>query len=238
MRSILHSLLPLRLWGAPALLAVLLCIGCKEKPEDDEPEFVVNQATENSSISVLPEGGEAQLFVVCEKEWTYQFKAPADWLSVSDKKVNGTSWMLTLSAGENSGPSARSAVLVFSSASLVREVTVQQEPEDPILQVTALGAYGVEGGDVIYERGRAQISRLTDGDSFQFSFLYPSEVKVVSVTVPSSLEEGAVVSLGYRVVEKDRTLFKSEYPAATVLRIREPYVWLKVSDTVYFVIKK
>ena len=112
-----------------------------------------------------------------------------------------------------------------------------RKPEDPLLQVTVPGAYGVEGGDVVYSRTQAQISRLTDGDTYSFSLLYPADVKVVSISVPSSLEAGADVSVGYRVVEKDRTLVKTDY-TARVLRIREPYVWLKASDSVYFVIRK
>ena len=62
--------------------------------------------------------------------------------------------------------------------------------------------------------------------------------RAVTVTVPSALEEGAVVPLNVKVVEKDRTLVMKDYPEATVLRIREPYVWLKVDDTVFFVIEK
>jgi hypothetical protein len=176
--------------------------------------------------------------VVSEDEWNYEFKVPASWLSVSNKKVNSNSWMLILSVGEYIGSATREAVLVFTSGSRIRKVTVRQEPEDPLLQVKALGAYGVEGGDVVYDRNRAQISRLTDGDSFQFSLLYPSEVRAVSVTIPSLLEEGDVIPLGYKVVEKDRTLVKTDYFTARVLRIREPMVWIKVNDSVYFVIKK
>ncbi len=233
MKGFLHIRIPVVLALVAAAWALFSC----QEPKEEESGFLVNQKKENSTFPLAPEGGDFQLFVVSDAEWTYKPKTQVPWLSIVEQKVNSTSWMLTLTAQEYIGEGARSVVLVFTSGNRTREVTVLQEPEDPQLQVLVPGAYGVEGGSIVYERGQAQISRLTDGDSYQFSLLYPAEVKAVSITVPSALEAGADVSVGYKVVEKDRTLVMTGY-TARVLRIREPYVWLKVDDTVYFVIKK
>lgn len=224
----------------PAFLTAVACLllAACEEPGEEEAKFLVNRETGNSTVSVSPGGGESQLFVECDAEWDYKFQSAASWLTVTDRPVNSHSWMLTLTAQEYLGTAPRSAKLVFTSGTRVREVTVTQDPEDPIVQVSVPGAYGVEGGDVLYRRTQSQISRLSDGDSYQFSLLFPSQVKVVSISVPMALEEGNQVALSYKVVEKDRTLVKTDYPSAKVVRIREPYVWLKVSDTVYFVIKK
>jgi hypothetical protein len=221
-----------------AVVAAVLAVSACEDPREEEAKFVVNRQTQNSTFEMAPEGGDFPLYVECDAEWTYTFKTKADWLSVKIKQVNSNSWMLTLSAPEYSGNVSRSAVLVFTAGERVREVTVQQAPEDPIIQVTVPGAYGVDGGDRVYDRSKTQISRLTDGDRFYFSLVYPADVRAVTVSVPSALEAGATVPLGYKVVEKDRTLVMKEYTAAKVLKIKEPYVWLKVGDTVYFVIRK
>lgn len=220
-----------------AVAAACLLLGCKEKGEKEEG-FLVNFVATNSTYAILPEGGSFQLFVESDAEWEYILKGSASWFTVTDQKVNSSSWMLTLVADEYAGESSRSAVIVFTSGSRVREVTVEQTPEDPQLQVRAPGVYGVAEVDYLYERTYSQISRITSGDKLCFSILYPSLVRAVTVTVPSALEEGAVVPLNVKVVEKDRTLVMKDYPEATVLRIREPYVWLKVDDTVFFVIEK
>ena len=233
MKGFLHIRIP----AVFAVVAAAWALWACQEPKEEEAAFLVNRQKENSTFTIAPEGGDFPLFVVSDAEWAYKPKTQAPWLTITEQKVNSTSWMLTLTAGEYVGEGARQVVLVFTSGKRTREVTVLQEPEDPLLQVTVPGAYGVEGGDVVYSRTQAQISRLTDGDTYSFSLLYPADVKVVSISVPSSLEAGADVSVGYRVVEKDRTLVKTDY-TARVLRIREPYVWLKASDSVYFVIRK
>ena len=228
----------IRISAVWAVVAAVCALSACEEPGEEEAKFVVNRQTQDSSFSIAPEGGDFQLYVECDAEWNYTFKSKADWLSVRNQQVNSNSWMLTLTAPEHSGDKPRSAVLVFTAGQRVREVTVQQTPEDPIIQVTVPGAYGVTGGDWVYDRSKTQISRLTDGNRYSFSLLYPAEVRAVTISVPSTLEAGSIVTLAYKVVEKDRTLAMTEYSAATVLKVKEPYVWIKVNDTVYFVIKK
>ncbi|MBR1570474.1 MAG: BACON domain-containing protein [Bacteroidales bacterium] len=235
MKSFAHTL--------PFLItaAILLAItgACNRKPKESDSQFVVNKSTENSTFTVSPEGGDIPLYVVSEnEEWTCQFKGSVSWIRISDRqKLNSSSWQVILSASANTGDAAREAVLLFTSGSLNREVTLSQKPEDPVLRVSVPGFYGLESGDVAYERGKVQMSRLTGGTSHQFSLLFPADVRVVSLTVPSALEEGKEVSAGYRVVEKDRTLENREF-TVTVLRIRDSFVWLKGDGGKYFVIKK
>ena len=228
----------IRISAVWAVVAVAWALSACEDPREEEAKFLVNRQTQDSTFSIAPEGGDFPLYVECDAEWNYTFKTKADWLSVKQQKVNANSWKLTLTAPEHSGTKARSAVLVFTAGQRVREVTVQQTPEDPIIQVTVPGAYGVTGGDWVYDRSKTQISRLTEGDSYSFSLLYPAEVRAVTISVPSTLQAGSTVTLAYKVVEKDRTLAMTEYSAATVLKVKEPYIWIKVNDTVYFVIKK
>lgn len=227
----------IRISAVWAVAAAVLALSACGEPGEEEARFVVNRQTQDSTFSIPPEGGDFQFYVECDAEWNYSLKTKADWLSVKDRQVNSNSWMLTLTAPEHAGDKPRTAVLVFTAGQRVREVTVQQTPEDPIIKVTVPGAYGVTGGDWMYDRSQTQVSRLTDGNRYSFSLLYPAEVRAVTVSVPSTLEAGGIVTLSYKVVEKDRTLAMTEY-SATVLKIKEPYVWLKVDDTVYFVIKK
>lgn len=228
----------IRITAVWAVVAAVWALSACEDPREEEAKFVVNLQTQDSTFSMAPEGGDYPLYVECDAEWNYSFKTQASWLSIKKQQVNSNSWMLTLTAPEHSGDKPRQAVLVFTAGTRVREVTVQQAPEDPIVHVMVPGAYGVSGGDRVYDRTQTQISRLTEGDRYSFSLLYPAEVRAVTVSVPSTLETGATVPLVYKVVEKDRTLVMTEYSAASVLKIKEPYVWLKVNETVYFVIKK
>lgn len=228
----------IRITAVWAVVAAAWALSACEDPREEEAKFVVNLQTQDSTFSMAPEGGDYPLYVECDAEWNYSFKTQASWLSIKKQQVNSNSWMLTLTAPEHSGDKPRQAVLVFTAGARVREVTVQQAPEDPIVHVMVPGAYGVSGGDRVYDRTQTQISRLTEGDRYSFSLLYPAEVRAVTVSVPSTLETGATVPLVYKVVEKDRTLVMTEYSAASVLKIKEPYVWLKVNETVYFVIKK
>lgn len=228
----------IRISAVWAVAAAVLALSACEEPGEEEAKFLVNRQTQDSTLSIAPEGGDFPLYVECDAEWNYTFKTKADWLSVRSQQVNSNSWMLTLSALEHEGEGSRSAVLVFTAGQRVREVTVRQAPEDPIVHVTVPGAYGVTGGDWVYDRSKTQISRLTDGDRYSFSLLYPMEVRAVTISVPSTLEAGTTVALSYKVVEKDRTLVMTEYNAAAVLKVQEPYVWLKVDETVYFVIKR
>lgn len=221
-----------------ALSLLFLLPSCREKPEENA-KFLVNHQETDSDFFLSPEGGEFQLFVVSDlEEWTYSFKVKADWLTIQQQKVNSNSWMLVLTADEYPGDAPRKAVLLFSAGDKTIEVTVLQEPEDAILRVTVPGAYGVDGGSVVFERKTVQMSRLSDGNTFVFSLLFPEEVRVASLQLPDALEEGASVTVRYRLVEKDRTLVNTDYPETRVLRIKEPYVWLKSSDELYFVVKK
>ena len=163
---------------------------------------------------------------------------PAVWLQAREQKVNSNSWAVVLTVSENKGEAPRQAVILFSAEGHSVEVTVRQEPEDPVLRVTVPGAYGAEGGTLVYERGSTQISRFTEADVFRFSLLFPEQVKAAVIQVPASLEEGQRVSVGYKVVEKDRTLVNTSYPDALVLRVKDGFVWIKLREDLYFVIKK
>ncbi len=231
---------PLAHIGIGALLAVLsacfLLSSCKEPKT--ESRFLVNRQNSDSDFFVDPSGGEFPLYVESDGEWEFSFKTPVVWLQAREQQLNASSWMLRLTASKNPGDAPRQAVIRFTAEGHSLEVTVRQEPEDPVLRVSVPGAYGVEGGTLAYLRGANQISRLTDGDVYRFSLLFPEQVKAATIQVPASLEEGMRVTVGYKVVEKDRTLVNTTCPDALVLRLKDGFAWIKCSEDLYFVIKK
>ena len=234
MRNLLaHTGIKLLLTVLSVCLLLPSCVDPK-----GEARFLVNLQKENSDFFVAPAGGEFQLFVESDLEWTYSIKTPAVWLQAREQKVNSNSWAVVLTVSENKGEAPRQAVILFSAEGHSVEVTVRQEPEDPVLRVTVPGAYGAEGGTLVYERGSTQISRFTEADVFRFSLLFPEQVKAAVIQVPASLEEGQRVSVGYKGVEKDRTLVSTSYPNALVLRVKDGFVWIKLREDLYFVIKK
>lgn len=110
------------------------------------------------------------------------------------------------------------------------------EDPDPITMITAPGAYGVEGGDVIYDASNHQLSVLEYSGGCTYRLINPGEVSVASVSgLPKVLKAGDSVNFLYRVQQQGHSVVSKQY-AMTVMQIKDGKAWLKLDEDTFFVI--
>lgn len=111
-------------------------------------------------------------------------------------------------------------------------------PDDPITQITVPGAYGVEGGTVLFEDAALQRSLLRYGDGQSLRILNPGTMSVVSISgLPDPLRAGARVSFLYRVSKEGISQVARRYEGVEVLKTADGLTWLKVNDATYFILE-
>lgn len=120
----------------------------------------------------------------------------------------------------------------------VKEETFPQV-EDPILQQTVPGAYGVPGGDVVLGEGwQYACMRYHDGQRQNFRLAQPSTARVVSLSgLPCPLVPGRYADTLYRSMEGGFTRVCLPY-RLQVLWVQDGKVWLKESDRTFFVVEQ
>ena len=113
-------------------------------------------------------------------------------------------------------------------------------PEDPVLQVSVPGAYGVPGGNQVYNEDRHQLSVMDCPDGTQvYRILDPGERKVLSIhNIPATLRQGDRISLHFRVMVNGYTIQSEEYTDVVVLKLTASRIWLKKDDATYFVLQR
>lgn len=116
----------------------------------------------------------------------------------------------------------------------------EPEPEDPVLAVTVPGAYGVSGGNQVYNPDRHQLSVLECPDGTQlFRLIDVGERKVLSIgNLPVTLQKGKELKLDYRVMVNGYTLQSQTYENVEVLKVTSQMIWLKKDEGTYFVLKR
>lgn len=232
----------LSLWTMLWILAGILCLSaCDPRPVPvEDVAFLVNEKTSDSEFTPSADVQTLHFDVYCEGQWNVvQAASPAPWVQYSiTKDARKDYWNIAITVTENTNNSTRQAVFVFTCGSLERRVRIIQSTEDPIFRVHTMGAYGVPGGDVFFEPGRIQFSRLLYGESSMcFRLLDPERTRVASLSgLPRQLEPGMQFPVYYRVSEEGFTRVSEHYDVL-VIRVRSPYAWLKKDDSTYFVIK-
>ena len=107
---------------------------------------------------------------------------------------------------------------------------------DPITMITTPGAYGVEGGDVVFDLSVNQLSVVEYQGGCSYRILNPETVSATSVSgLPRVLSEGETVSFLYRVLEQGHATVSTRYQM-TVLQLKDGKAWLKQNDSTFVVI--
>ncbi len=114
------------------------------------------------------------------------------------------------------------------------------EPTDPVLQVQVPGAYGIPGGNQVYNEDRHQLSTLESPDGSQiFLLLDPGERKVMSIHgIPASLKAGDRISFHFRVMTNGYVLQSEEFEDVELLKVTDKLLWLKKDANTYFVLAR
>ena len=169
----------------------------------------------------------------------YEIEVSDSWVTHVGTKAPLNQNTETFSVAQNESPEARTATISFSGADAgVLVVTVTQEGKDPILNVTEPGFYGIQGVDyVLHTDGWNQSALHTSTDWKLRHRLFKQEtLSVAEVTgLNVSAEEGDMVNLHFLLKSKFETQLSLDYQAQ-VLQIQNYLVWLKVSETTYFVL--
>ena len=135
------------------------------------------------------------------------------------------------------------AAAVFLLLPSCREVPDPKGPDvppvsdDPILEVTLPGAYGVEGSNETQQDG-FQSSLLEYPEGVSWRMLHPASRKVVSLSgLPASFQKGDKIDFLYRVSERGITRVNHLYTEVEVLQVTDSLIWLKKDDHTYFVLE-
>ena len=113
---------------------------------------------------------------------------------------------------------------------------VEPEDPDPITMITTPGAYGVEGGTVIFDFSTHQLSILEYEEGFSYRLFNPEEVTVHSISgIPGEFKAGETVSFLYRVQKAGRSIVSVRYEME-VMQVKDGKAWLKKDDETFFVI--
>lgn len=114
------------------------------------------------------------------------------------------------------------------------------DKEDPIVQVQVPGAYGIPGGNQVYNEDRHQLSftECPDG-TLLFRILDPGERKVLSLHgIPATLKQGDRISFLFRVMVNGYTIQSESFTDVQVLKLTGSMIWLKKDETTYFVLQR
>jgi hypothetical protein len=114
------------------------------------------------------------------------------------------------------------------------------EKEDPIVKVQIPGAYGIPGGNQVYNEDRHQLSAMECPDgTLLFRILDPGERKVLSIHgIPASLKEGDRIAFHFRVMVNGYTIQAENFTDVLVLKLTGNMIWLKKDETTYFVLQR
>lgn len=114
------------------------------------------------------------------------------------------------------------------------------DKEDPIVQVQVPGAYGIPGGNQVYNEDRHQLSFTECPDeTLLFRILDPGERKVLSLHgIPATLKQGDRISFLFRVMVNGYTIQSESFTDVQVLKLTGSMIWLKKDETTYFVLQR
>lgn len=193
--------------------------------------------SDDTDVSFDYKGGE--FTVTTRSNVEYKIEVSDNWVTHVGTKAPLNQNTETFSVAQNESPEARTATISFSGADAgTLLITVSQEGKDPILNVTEQGFYGIEGVNYVLHTDGWNQSALHTSTEWELRHrLFKQEtLSVAEVTGLSvSAEEGDIVNLHFLLKSKFETQLSLDYQAQ-VLLIQNYLVWLKVSETTYFVL--
>lgn len=219
------------------LLAAICLISCHSQ-ENEKLFFTLNGAERDIVVGLGPDAEELSFTLESNNGWNLRpLAADSTWVHLKPERTSITSWNFSLSIDELTGVLPRSASLVFQSGGQTRKYTIQQEPPASFFWRRQIGAYGVKGGDFLFDPSRHQLSWLHYPGGTSLRILEPATARVCSLSgLPETLEAGQEFTLHYRVSEKGLVTVSESYPGVRVLRVTSSLAWLRMSDSVYFII--
>ena len=218
-------------------LVAICLISCRTQ-ENEPAFFTLNGAERDLVVGLGPDADTLHFTLESNRGWELSpLASDSTWVNVTHERINTTTWAFRLAIAELQGVMPRSASLSFSSNGQTRKFTVQQEAPAAFFWRRQIGAYGVKGGDFVYNPSRQQLSQLHCPGGTVLRILDPAAATVCTLSgLPETLEAGQEFTLSYRVCEKGLVTAFETYPGVRVLRVTPSLAWLRMSDNIYFII--
>lgn len=203
--------------------------------------LVVNRQVADSEIKVSPDGGQLEISVTCDADWNVSELEEYSWISpgsrVREEKKN--TWTLPVTVDPNEGEYPRSGILAFTADEYRIELTLSQTAPDPLTLNKNPGLYGIPGGDVLVTPGR-QSSSFHYGDRWSYRVVDPVTLSVYALgNIPESISSGDVIPfLSYKAVSQGLSESNETFRNVTVVRSTPTMVWLRQSESVYFIVDR
>lgn len=154
--------------------------------------------------SLLADGSEADYTIGTSTNVDYEVVIPAgaSWIShVSTKALNERNTVIHLS--ENTTGETRSATITLKGGNAEKTFTIRQVFSHPVLDKTALGAYGLDGNDYAYREGKDQWSWRVRGGIRSFLLLDQEHYRVFMLGgIPEQLQLGTSFSGNVTLIDK------------------------------------
>ncbi|MBQ3873457.1 MAG: BACON domain-containing protein [Bacteroidales bacterium] len=220
--------------------AVISCVEPEKKDPDVAGFLVVNRQVGDFELPVSPDGANVTLTVTCDAAWTATLPKETSWIRIGEKSRGEKNiWTLSLDVLPNEGEYPRSSEITISADDYSTVVTVSQTAPDPLTLNKNPGLYGVQGGDVLLNQGR-QASSFHYGERWSYRLVDPLTLTVSALgNIPENLVSGDVIPfLTFKTVTQGLSDYTETFRNVTVVRSTPTMVWLRQSESVYFIVER
>lgn len=229
---------------APLTLSILafLCLCCcpKEPEKPKEASYlVVNRLMDSHELAVSPEGASSSFSVTCDAAWNMVIPEDVPWLTVGEKASAGKeSWSVPYSVTANDTQFPRSAAVKFTAGEHTCVVTLVQGAPDPLTLNKVPGIYGLDSGSITVT-GHRQSSSFHYGKVWAYRIIDPYSLTVFVVDgIPENPVPGTTVTMKYKKVTQGLLESLEIIEDVEVVRNLSGMVWLRKSDTQFFIVEK
>lgn len=229
---------------APFTLSVLsflaLCCCPKEPEKEKEAAFlVVNRQVDSHEVTASPEGTSSNFTVDCDGVW--EMTAPEDvpWLTVGEKVSAGKEkWNIPYTVAANDTQFPRSAVFQFTAGEHSCTVTLSQGAPDPLTLNKVPGMYGFDSGSITV-LGSRQSSSFHYGGAWAYRIIDPVTLTVFVLSgIPENPVPGTTLTLKYKKVVQGLLESLEVIEDVEVVRNLDGMIWMRKSDTQFFIVEK
>ena len=230
---------------APVTLIVLsvfslCCCGPKDPEKLKEAAYlVVNRQIDNHEITVSSEGVYSEFSVKCDAAWEIIVPEDVTWVSVGEKVSAGKeSWTIPYSVGANTTQFPRSTSVKFTAGEHECVVTITQGAPDPLTLNKVPGLYGLDSGSITVT-GNRQSSSFHYGGIWAYRIIDPYTLTVFVLSgIPEIPVPGTTVTLKYKKVVQGLVESLEVIEDVEIVRNLSGMVWLRKSDTQFFIVEK
>lgn len=229
---------------APVTLVALafLAFSCCPKEPEKEKEaafLVVNRQVDSHEVTVSPEGASSNFTVNCDGVWEMTAPEDVQWVTVGEKVSAGKeNWSIPYTVMANDTQFPRSASFTFTAGEHSCIVTLSQGAPDPLTLNKVPGLYGLDSGSITVS-GNRQSSSFHYGGIWAYRIIDPYTLTVFVLTgIPENPVPGSAITLRYKKVVQGLVESLETIEDVEVVRSLDGMVWLRKSDTQFFIVEK